>query len=84
MPRFFFHLRDSVEVLLDEEGSVMAPEAVAGRALTNARDIMAHDARQGRINLAYALEVADEGGRTVHRLDFGEAVEIVGATFASG
>ncbi len=79
MPRFFFHLVDSLDVLLDEEGSVMAAEAVPSHALRNARDLIAGDAQHGRVNLGYSIEVRDEGGKTVHTILFRDAVEIVGA-----
>jgi len=65
-------------VLLDQEGSEMEPAQVAARALMTARELIGHDARSGRIDLSYALEVRDEAGKTVHALYFTEAVEITG------
>lgn len=84
MPRFFFHLCDGGDVLLDEQGSGMDPAQVPAQALRTARDMIAHDARDGRINLGYALKVRDEAGETVHTLYFHEAVELVGAAAGGG
>lgn len=54
-------------------------DAVPASTLRAARDIIAHDAAQGRINMSYSLEVRDEAGESVHILDFTDAVEIVRA-----
>lgn len=52
---------------------------VRAQGLKTARDIIAHDAQQGRINLGYSREVRDEAGETVHTLYFSQAVKIIGA-----
>ncbi|HZG08782.1 MAG TPA: hypothetical protein VEZ70_07380 [Allosphingosinicella sp.] len=76
MPRIFFHLREGENILLDDEGVVMDAAAVPEKALRTARDIVAHDAREGRINLGCSLEIRDEAGVAVHTLRFEDAVEI--------
>ncbi|MDP9413110.1 MAG: hypothetical protein M3Q08_03245 [Pseudomonadota bacterium] len=58
---------------------MMDADLVSAQALKTARDIIAHDAQQGRINLGYSLEVRDEAGETVHTLYFSQAVKIIGA-----
>jgi len=76
VPRIFFHLREGENILLDDEGVVMDAAAVPEKALRTARDIVAHDAREGRINLGCSLEIRDEAGVAVHTLRFEDAVEI--------
>jgi hypothetical protein len=76
MARFFFHLIDSVDILLDEEGIELSREAIAANALRQARSIIADDACRGRIDLHYRIDVKDEQGTLVHSLPFSNAVEI--------
>jgi hypothetical protein len=78
MPRVFFHFCDGVNLLLDEEGSVLDFEAIPAKALAAAGGIIGHDAMSGRINLSYSIEARDEAGKTIHTLYFTDAVEIVG------
>lgn len=77
MPRFFLHLRDSIDEVLDPEGLLIPAEAIAGAALMAARDCIAADVRTGRIDLHYRIDVHAENGEIVHSLPFTEAVEIV-------
>ena len=76
MPRYFLHLRDRIDEVLDPEGIVMSAEAVAGAALMAARDCMAGDVMKGRLNLHYRIEVENDLGETVHVTSFADAVEI--------
>ncbi|HEY0627559.1 MAG TPA: hypothetical protein VGD10_12645 [Allosphingosinicella sp.] len=43
MPRYYLHLRDGTDEVLDPEGLEMPPDAVPGIALAAARDCMAED-----------------------------------------
>ncbi len=79
MPRYYFHLMDSVDEVLDPDGMEMPAEAVAGAALMQARDCMAGDVKGGKIDFHYRIDVHDEGGAVVHTLAFEDAVEIVPA-----
>jgi hypothetical protein len=79
MPRYYFHLRDSVDVVLDPEGLEMPAEAISGAALMQARDCMAGDVKSGKIDFHYRIDVHDESGAVVHTLAFEDAVEIVPA-----
>jgi hypothetical protein len=76
MARFFMHLRDSTDEILDPEGTIMPIDAVAGAALMAARDCMAGDIKQGRLDLQYRIDVHAEAGNIVHTLQFADAVEI--------
>lgn len=76
MPRFFLHLRDSIDEVLDPEGLLIPAEAIPGAALMAARDCIAADVRTGRIDLHYRIDVHAENGEIVHSLSFTEAIEI--------
>jgi hypothetical protein len=60
MPRYFLHLRDSIDEVLDPEGVEMPPEAVAGAALVAARECIAEDVKTGLLDLHYRIDVHDE------------------------
>ena len=77
MPRYFFHLIDSVDEVLDPDGIDMPPEAITGAALLQARDCIAGDVKSGRLDLHYRIDVHDEAGQLVHTLPFADALEIV-------
>jgi hypothetical protein len=78
LARFYFHLRDGEEVLLDPEGRELADAgAIAEAALREARAMVSDEALTGRIRLDQQIEVHDAEGRIVHRLGFADAVEIV-------
>lgn len=79
MPKYFMHLRDGTDEVLDPDGVEMPPEAVQRAALLAARDCIAGDAHSGRIELKYWIDVHDEEGRVVYTISFADAVEIVHA-----
>ena len=79
MPRYFMHLRDSIDEVLDPEGVEMPAEAIVGAALVAARDCMAADVRAGRLDLNYRIDVHAEDGEVVHTLLFQDALEIAAA-----
>ena len=79
MPRYFLHLRDGSDELLDPEGLILPEEAVEGAALLAARDCMAADVRQGRLDLKYRIDVHAESGEIVLTLPFADALEIASA-----
>jgi len=76
MPRFFLHLKDSKDEILDPEGVEMPADAVPGVALRAARDCIAGDVRSGRIDLHFRIEVFSDSGELVYTLPFTDAVEI--------
>ena len=83
MPRFFMHLRDGKDEVLDDDGVEMDLEAVPGVALFAARDCIAADVRNGRVDLDCRIDVHDEGGELVHSQAFVDAVEFVRASTTS-
>ena len=75
---YYFHLRDGVDILLDEEGRQMSDlAAIARAALLEARSIIGHDAAAGQIKLYQRIDVEDESHKVVHSLEFSDAVKIV-------
>lgn len=77
MARYFFHLCDGTDILLDPEGRVIDDAVLISHlALKEARAIISHEALGGSIDLHQSIEVRDEGGTTVHRLSFRDAVAI--------
>ena len=77
MPRYFLHLRDHDDLIIDPEGVEMPADAVPGVALLAARDCMAADVKAGQLDLRYRIDVQDEVSRIVYSLDFTDALEIV-------
>lgn len=77
MTRYFFHLRDGHDVLMDPEGREISDiSKIPALALKDARSMISQDALAGRIDLQQAIEVLDESGAVVHRLQFVDAVTI--------
>jgi hypothetical protein len=88
MPRFFFHIHNSVEAM-DEEGAVL-PDLRAARneAIRNAQDIIAEEIKSsGQLHLSHWLEIEDESGNKtpdeVWRLRRGQSVTGFPPAYAS-
>jgi len=77
MPKYFMHLRDGSDEVLDPEGVILPEDAVIGAALMAARDCMAGEVKDGRVDLGYRVDVHAEDGAVVHSLSFADAVEFV-------
>ena len=77
MARYFLHLKDSTDVVLDPEGLELAADAVPQAALRAARDCIAGDVKAGRLDLHYRIEVFSRSGELVHCLRFEDAVEVL-------
>lgn len=85
MPRFFMHLRDGTDEVLDPEGVELPDlDAARSKALTAARDVLAGDVRHGLIDLRYRIDAEDEAGRLVYSLPFKHAFSIVPEALAAG
>ena len=76
MTRYYFHLCDGTDVLLDEEGRELEDSQIGPAAIAEARAIIAADVSTGHIFLDQSIEVKDSNGRLVHRLLFEEAVRV--------
>jgi hypothetical protein len=75
--RYFLHLKDGTESILDPDGMEMPADAVPATALRSARDCIAGDVIAGRLDLHYRIEVFNESGELVHALRFQDALEVV-------
>ena len=76
MPRFFFNLRNEIDVE-DKEGQVL-PDSNHARAVAvqHARGIMSEDIKDGRLILRDTIDVVDERGEPVLTLPFRDAIDI--------
>lgn len=80
MARFYFHLRDDFDVLLDPEGRELADShVVPAIALEEARSIISDDALGGKIMLDQRIDVVGEAGQLIYSLSFEKAVTVVHA-----
>lgn len=78
MARYFMHLRDGTEQILDPEGLEFATmEAVRKAVLVSARDLMTGDVRDGVIDFRFRIDVENEGGEIVYTLPFKHAINII-------
>ena len=78
MSRYFFHLRDGHDQLLDPEGIELADaQAIDAAALRAARDTLSHELKEGRLDLRYRIDVEDEGGNILHSIALAEAFETI-------
>jgi hypothetical protein len=79
MRTYFFHLRDGEDILLDPDGRALpSMEALIAATLYEARDVIATDAKSGKIDLSQHLDIEDDQGEIVYRLSLKDAVLIKG------
>jgi hypothetical protein len=77
MPLYYFHLYDGGEWVSDAEGIELADRAaIEAVALSQARDVMAGDIREGRIDLNLRIVIDDAAGERAHMLCFADALTI--------
>lgn len=77
MPRYFFHVRNSIGNAEDEEGRDLSSLEEARReAVKGIRSIISDEVKQGLIDLRGEITVTDEDGAAVLKLRFEEAVEL--------
>ena len=78
MARYFMHLRNGTDELLDPEGLEFADlEALRRAVLHSARDLIAGDVRNGIIDLRYRIDAEDAEGQTVYSLPFKHAFTVI-------
>lgn len=78
MARYFMHLRDGTEQILDPEGlDFPSVEAVRKAVLIAARDLMTGDIREGVLDFRFRIDVEDESGGIIYTLPFKHAVSII-------
>lgn len=81
MARYFLHLKDGQDEILDPDGEEhVSLESLRASMLGSARDLIAHDAKMGTIDLRYRIEAHTEAGDILQTLPFDEAVTIIAAS----
>jgi hypothetical protein len=75
MPRYFLHIKNGDETLVDEEGGEYDDlEAVRAEARDAARDIMSEGVLNGESLDGRVFLITDEGGGTVLEYPFHDAI----------
>lgn len=78
MARYFFHLRDSTDQLLDPDGREFdSLDDVRKAVLRDARDCICGDLQTGIIDLRYWIDAEDGNGNIVYSLPFEHAFSII-------
>jgi hypothetical protein len=78
MARYFMHLRDSVDEILDPEGREFTTmEELRKAVMFSARDMLAGDIRNGVIDFRFRIDAEDEQGAIVYTLPFKHALSII-------
>jgi len=79
--RYFMHLRDGTEQILDPEGLEFASvEALRRAVLVAARDLMTGDIREGVLDFRFRIDAEDEAGVIIYSLPFKHAVNVIPET----
>ena len=77
MPRFFFHLHNTVDVRDDVGRELPSLDAARAEAVNACRALMADDLRSdGQITLSHRIDIHGEGGESQLVLPFRACVEI--------
>ena len=78
MSRYFMHLRDGTEELLDPEGiEYDSLDQLRSAVLVAVRDLMAGDMHKGVLDLRFRIDAEDAEGTIVYTLPFKHAVAII-------
>lgn len=78
MARYYMHLRDGTEQILDPEGlDYPSVDALRKAVLISARDLMTGDIREGVLDFRFRIDAEDESGVIVYSLPFKHAVNII-------
>ncbi len=78
MTRYFMHLRDGTEEMLDPEGiEYSSLNALRKAVLISARDLMTGDVRDGVLDFRFRIDAEDENGVIVYTLPFKHALNII-------
>ena len=78
MPRYHFHVHNSVEAP-DLEGVELPDlEAAIASAIADVRALISDEIRtMGRFSLSDSIEIADSNGLRLHVTRYGDAVEVL-------
>ena len=80
MARYFMHLRDGSDELIDAEGlQFPSLDALRSAVLATVRDLMAGDIRGGILDFRFRIDAENEHGEIVYSLPFEHALNIIPA-----
>jgi hypothetical protein len=81
MARYFFHLRDGIDHVLDPDGCELPDlQAIKRVAMRSARDTLSNELRDnGHLDLRYRIDVEDADGQLVYSLPLEDAFKITPA-----
>jgi hypothetical protein len=78
MARYFMHLRDGTEELLDPEGRDFPTlSALRDAVLFAARHLLMGDVRDGLLDLRFRIDAEDDTGTIIYTLPFSHAVNTI-------
>jgi hypothetical protein len=79
MPRYYLHLRDGTDQILDPERlDLDGMEAVRKAVLRGARDTISHEvSADGIVDLRFRIDAEDEEGEVVYSLPFKHAISVI-------
>ena len=78
MIRYYMHLRNGIDELLDSEGVELVDlDAVRHNAMVAVRDILSSDLRTGVMDLRYRIDAETERGVIVYTLPLKQAFSII-------
>ena len=78
LARYFLHLRDGSDELLDPDGSEYASHEVMQKDVLNcARDLIAADVKRGVLDFRFRIDVEDAEGAIAHTLLFKNAISVI-------
>lgn len=79
MPRLHFNIHNGIGDLFDEEGAEYPDLAKAhDAAVTGIRSLLSAEVMEGQVDLCGHLDMTDDAGRLVERIDFSQVITIVG------
>ena len=75
MPRYYFHIKNELEIIRDQEGQELhGLDAVREEATESAREMMSEKVREGHGPDSRAFVVTDEQGHVVLNFPFRDAI----------
>jgi hypothetical protein len=74
---YFMHFSDGMDFVEDEEGRELPDDASARKeAIAAARDVMAGDLRDGKLDLGSFIEVENGGHELLFKITFADCVAV--------
>lgn len=80
MPRYYLHVRDGVDQMLDPDGSDLPDlDAAISSAIAGARDLLAAGMKTGVLDLRYRMDIENSDGEILHTIPFADAFTCIPA-----